>query len=158
MENASKALIIAGAILIAILLISVGIMVMNSVNKPLDEVTSEADSQSAQMFNSKFANYAGSGKSTKEVYSLINTVIATTQNGSRNVGVITIVKRINGQIWMYYTAGVESSDLDTTITKSKSLTIQELKTNIFNNPTFKVSFTYDAKGYIRTITIRQEGI
>ena len=42
MENASKALIIAGAILIAILLISVGILVMNSVNKPIDEAANEA--------------------------------------------------------------------------------------------------------------------
>ena len=62
MENASKALIIAGAILIAILLISVGIMVMNSMNKPLDVAASEADSQAVQMYNSKFAVYEGRNK------------------------------------------------------------------------------------------------
>lgn len=59
MENASKALIIAGAILISILLISVGIMVMNSINKPLDEATKSSEDQAVQMFNAKFSGYSG---------------------------------------------------------------------------------------------------
>ena len=73
MENASKALIIAGAILIAILLISVGIMVMNSMNKPLDQASQEADAQAVQIFNAKFSPYMGKDKTVqtlKSVYSL----------------------------------------------------------------------------------------
>ena len=56
MENASKALIIAGASLVSILLISVGILVMNSMNKPIEQAGREADSQSAQIFNSQFVH------------------------------------------------------------------------------------------------------
>lgn len=62
MENASKALIIAGAILISILLISVGIMVMNSINDPLNQSEDEAKQQAIQMFNSKFTGYSGTQK------------------------------------------------------------------------------------------------
>lgn len=62
MENASKALIIAGAILISILLISVGIMVMNSINDPLNQSEDEAKQQAIQMFNSKFTGYSGPQK------------------------------------------------------------------------------------------------
>ena len=76
MENASKALIIAGAILIAILLISVGIFVLNSMNKPIDQVSQASDSQAVQMFNSKFINYSGQIKTVSEIKSLVMLVIA----------------------------------------------------------------------------------
>ena len=59
MENASKALIIAGAILISILLISVGIIVMNSINDPIDRAGDSAKGQAIEMFNSKFTGYSG---------------------------------------------------------------------------------------------------
>jgi len=59
MENASKALIIAGAILISILLIGIGIVVMNSINAPMEQAQDEATQQAIQMFNSKFSSYAG---------------------------------------------------------------------------------------------------
>ena len=64
MENASKALIIAGAILISILLISVGIIVMNSINDPIDQAGDQAASQAIEMFNSKFTGYAGKQKAS----------------------------------------------------------------------------------------------
>ena len=60
MENASKALIIAGAILISILLISVGIIIMNAINDPVSRTSETAASQAVQIFNSQFTGYAGS--------------------------------------------------------------------------------------------------
>lgn len=59
MENASKALIIAGAILISILLISVGIIIMNAINNPVDQAATSADEYSIQQFNAKFVKYDG---------------------------------------------------------------------------------------------------
>lgn len=61
MENASKALIIAGAILISILLISVGIIIMNAINEPVQQGAGAAQSQAVEIHNSKFTGYAGSG-------------------------------------------------------------------------------------------------
>ena len=57
MENASKALIIAGAILLAILIISLGILIYNQAsgivsNNSMDEVD-------IQTFNNKFTQYGG---------------------------------------------------------------------------------------------------
>ena len=43
---------------------------MNSVNKPLDAASGEADSQAIQMFNAKFTSYAGKDKSAQDVKSL----------------------------------------------------------------------------------------
>ncbi|MBQ3145318.1 MAG: hypothetical protein IJB90_01870 [Clostridia bacterium] len=59
MENASKALIIAGAILISILLISVGIIIMNAINDPVQQGASVAESQAVEIHNSRFTGYAG---------------------------------------------------------------------------------------------------
>ena len=62
MENASKALIIAGARVISIWLISVGIIIMNAVNNPADQVAKAGDSATIQSFNSAFAKYEGTKK------------------------------------------------------------------------------------------------
>ena len=62
MENASKALIIAGAILISILLISVGIIIMNAINNPVQQGASTADSLAVETFNGKFTGYMGRQK------------------------------------------------------------------------------------------------
>ena len=83
MENASKALIIAGAILISILLISVGIIVMNAINDPISQAGSSAESQAIEIFNSKFTAYMGSDLDYNAVKSLFTTV--TSVNGSSDV-------------------------------------------------------------------------
>ena len=74
MENASKALIIAGAILISILLISVGIIIMNAINNPVQQGKNSADSQAIEMFNAKFTSYAGKQKGSvlKGLTSIVN--------------------------------------------------------------------------------------
>ena len=57
MENASKALIIAGAILLAILLISLGIMIYNQAQNTVNNSgMSEAELSS---YNNKFLKYEG---------------------------------------------------------------------------------------------------
>ena len=59
MENASKALIIAGAILISILLISIGVLVINATNKATEGVAGKASAMEIQNFNATFVNYEG---------------------------------------------------------------------------------------------------
>lgn len=76
MENASKALIIAGAILIAILLISIGIILVNSGKDITETGTAGMNSQKIQTFNSKFTAYEGT-KTGAEVRSLISAVQAS---------------------------------------------------------------------------------
>ena len=57
MENASKALIIAGAILLSILIISLGIMVYNNAKNTVGSAS--LDKQEIQTFNSDFEKYVG---------------------------------------------------------------------------------------------------
>ena len=80
MENASKALIIAGAILISILLISLGIVIYNSAKDAAS--TDQMDDFQVSAFNSKFTQYEGK-KSGSQVKSLIDDVLACNANKDR---------------------------------------------------------------------------
>jgi hypothetical protein len=74
MENASKALIIAGAILLAILLISLGIYIFTGAQ----DVTKKSglDSQAVSVVNSAISKYEGSRKSASDVRSVRNEILA----------------------------------------------------------------------------------
>lgn len=76
MENASKALIIAGAILISILLITIGIVLINSGKDITTTGASQMASQNIQTFNSQFTAYEGTVKGS-QVRSLLNAVRAS---------------------------------------------------------------------------------
>lgn len=74
MENASKALIIAGAILLAILIISLGILIYNQAagvvnNNAMSEVE-------AQNFNQKFTQYEGNSVRGSTVRALYQAVLS----------------------------------------------------------------------------------
>lgn len=79
MENASKALIIAGAILLAILLISLGIMIYNQAQSVVDgSGMSEAE---LSTFNNKFTKYEGSQRGSV-VKSMINEIQSNNANNT----------------------------------------------------------------------------
>ena len=74
MENATKALIIAGAVLISILLISVGIMVFNASSDPINQAQNSSEQQAVQMFNEAFSQYLGTNITGQQAKSLISAV------------------------------------------------------------------------------------
>ena len=89
MENASKALIIAGAILLAILLISLGIYVFTGAQDTVQN--SGLESQEASTFNSALVKYEGSNKSASDVRSVKNEIIAANRKlGAESQTLITI--------------------------------------------------------------------
>lgn len=73
MENATKALLIAAAVLIAILIISLGLVIYNQAAETVDSVN--MSSQQIQAFNDQFLKYNGSGKRGTEVNALLKTVL-----------------------------------------------------------------------------------
>ena len=75
MENASKALIIAGAILLSILLISLGIIVVNNTRTTIDKAN--VDQTAAETFNSKFEAYFGTKRTGSEARALMSAVKST---------------------------------------------------------------------------------
>ena len=134
MENASKALIIAGAILLAILLISLGIMIFNQAQ---DTVSNSGMSEAeVTSFNNKFLKYEGNLKGTM-VKSLIQEVQATNAGSDENDGITVTV------------------DYTGTKTAATALpTNQEAPetSRIINNNTYEVTLTY-SNGRVSKITV-----
>ena len=74
MENASKALIIAGAILLAILIISLGILIYNQASSVVnDNAMSQVELQN---FNQQFTQYEGPSVRGSTVRALYQAVLA----------------------------------------------------------------------------------
>ena len=126
MENASKALIIAGAILLSILIISLGIMVYNNAKGTVNDAN--LDAESAQAFNAKWTPYKGT-QSGARLNNLIETVRTHNATNSRKVK-------------------IAFKDLDATDVQA---TIDGLGTYA-NSASATVSLAYSG-GYVSTITI-----
>ncbi len=71
MENASKALIIAGAILLSILIIGLGMFIYQQASGAMEGAN--MDSEKANAYNQKFKNYEGtiSGTNARALYEAI---------------------------------------------------------------------------------------
>ena len=131
MENASKALIIAGAILLAILLISLGIMVFNQASNTVSNSGMTDAERTA--FNQKFLKYEGE-QTGNMVKALIQEVIV---NNSQSENADRIVK-INDK-----TGG----DLKTSTIPGKNIKIE-------TNKKYKVTMVY-TNGIIQGITVSE---
>ena len=77
MENASKALIIAGAILISIMVISLGVYIFNKTGGTAkNSVETRMGEQEIQAFNSRITPYLGQSVPGSQVNALIQYVIS----------------------------------------------------------------------------------
>ena len=75
MENASKALLIAGAILLCILIIAIGMFIYNSASSTITDSLTSLSTQEVEAFNNQFSSYQGIQKGTN-VKNLIGKLIA----------------------------------------------------------------------------------
>ena len=75
MENASKALIMAGAVLVAILIVSLSVVIFNNFSKSVKD-NANMDEQEIANFNSKLTPYMGENISGSQVNALIQLVIS----------------------------------------------------------------------------------
>ena len=82
MENATKALLIAAAVLIAILIISFALIIYNMASETAGNVNlSEAE---ATQFNSKFTAYEGTNVSGAEINAMLTAVLTHNQLETKN--------------------------------------------------------------------------
>jgi len=80
MENASKALIIAGAILISILIIGLGVFIYQQAATTVSNAN--LNSQEAMAHNGQFQSYIGNTESQSDVKQLMNTITANNVTGT----------------------------------------------------------------------------
>ena len=142
MENASKALIIAGAIMVSIMIISLGVYIFNNFGGAAKEgAIKKLTEQEIGAFNSRITPYLGQSIPGSEVNALIQYVISNDLNCVKsgethkaikitfptsglievkddNVAGIDGIKRVDTSSGKYYivNGGYDSNGLITTIT------------------------------------------
>lgn len=149
MENASKALLIAGAVLIVIVLISVGMMIVNSSQDVTDQVGDLTTSQSVSTFNNQFNKYQGNqkGSAVKKLLEEVVTSNKTNENTSKHYVNVNIkndnaIMNMNG-------AGVFSYSDAASLTQAASKITTSAKYEV-------VMDNVDTDGYINEITITKK--
>lgn len=135
MENASKALIIAGAILISILIIALGVFIYQRASGIASD-TGSMDSTKLQSINQPFENYEGEAVSGSDVRALCDLV--RTNNNKYQTSAPDRVITIAG--------------------KSTAADIAEYKATIDSAKTYKVTITGYVtsganEGVVQTITV-----
>ena len=96
MENATKALLIAAAVLVAILIISLGLVVFNMAAETVNN-NSSLSAQEIQAFNDQFTQYEGDNVRGTRVNSLLKTALNNniTQQQEGNEGKIVTITPIS---------------------------------------------------------------
>ncbi len=114
MDNASKALVMAGAILIAVMLISLGVLLFTQARERTVGLIGATDTDIVNSHNQTFQNYVGVNKSQSQVRALVSQINAYNLNieQSNQFGVVNITGTgIKGSAAAGYT-------LDETATKN----------------------------------------
>ena len=146
MENASKALIIAGAILLAILLISLGIMIFNQAQSAIDG--SGMSDAELTAFNQKFTKYEGKQKGST-IRSMVQEVMANNNSSEASDETRISINVANGAA-----AGVSTSGTADLVKLDAGSNAQPYFGPTFKNTiTYTVSFNYD-KGRIVIIDVK----
>lgn len=146
MENASKALIIAGAILLSVLLISLGILVFQNAKGTISDTN--LDSEVSQTFNNKIAQYCGKKKNSNDMNGLIAAI--SSSNGAQK-----------GKADQHYISVTVANTIGATYYTGDSVTADQAKTGNASYPNFSAGITYEASygvddnGYINSVTIKK---
>lgn len=142
MENASKALIIAGAILLAIAIIGVAMAVFQGVSGTITGGAESLSTQEIQAYNQEFTTYEGQKRGTL-VRNLCDSVSAhnrMAEDPSRTIAVIF------GSAATDPTPAPTEEDAAGTTTAE----INTVKNQILSGRTYNVSFGYDASSGLVT--------
>ena len=140
MENASKALILAGSILIAIIIISLGVMIFNNYSNSVKNNTS-LDRQTIAAFNRRIDPYIGDNKSASQVNTLRDIAISINNNA-----------KVEGGSMQYVNMTLNGSEVTSYDTSNNTVTIKNVKAE--TGKFYKVEPTYNPDtGLINTITV-----
>ena len=147
MENASKALIIAGAILLAILIISLGIMIYNQASGVVD--SNAMDEAAVTSFNQRFRQYEGDNIRGANVNAMIDTIIQNNLTNSDDPS--KQIKIDNSGATWNLTNGATKYGGEAGTAPTSTSTHGSAQTG----KSYSVEFTADSKsGYIKLVIIK----
>ena len=144
MENASKALLMAAAILICILLIGVGMMVFNGAQNSIGGALSKMDENEKLMFNQPFTNYEGERVSGSNVRALIRQAIS---NNSAN-------QDVDGKL---VSISIDGTAITATPEALNTNEMSAASAKVNTGATYKVVLEYNEYGLVNNIVATKNG-
>lgn len=143
MENASKALIIAGAILISIMIVSLGVLLFNRMSGTAKEMAN-MNEQEIAAFNSKITPYLGDSISGSQVNALIQYVI------SNDLACIQSGETFKA-ITIEFPTGEDTNTIYVDGNVLNGTNVKRVETG--SGKYYTVDGTYDSNGLITTIKV-----
>lgn len=139
MENASKALIIAGAIILSILIIGLGMFIYQQAAGAMNGAN--LDPQKANAYNQEFTNYAGtiSGANARSLYSVI---------ASHN-------RSYTDDYSQQVTLTIDGGELDESTIFEPDAAPTMPSNTLKAGQTYHVTFQYNKSGYITKCNIQR---
>lgn len=146
MENSSKALLVAGAMLVCILLVAVVMFVSNGSQGTINDAMSSMSTQEIDAFNMQFTMYEGE-QTGANIKSLVGTLISNSNTNQDEVSKIPGV---------YFES--KDSNLDSGIPESGNTSnyikeLEEIKKNVDTKHKYWIEITYQDIGIIDYINI-----
>lgn len=144
MENASKALLIAGAILICILLIGVGMIIYQGAIGNIEEGLGQMSQQEKMMFNEPYINYEGEKVSGNKVKALIGNAMS---NNSTN-------QEIEGKL---VSISIDGTEITATKDQLNTNLMSSARAKINTGATYTVVLEYSDAGLVNKAVITKNG-
>ena len=151
MENASKALLIAGAILLSILIIAIGMYIFTSAKKTITESTSSMSTQEIKAFNDQFTEYEGA-QAGSNVKALIGILIANADTYRDEMEKIPSLcandkTHFGGNAFNCKRPGQANN------TENYIKTLGQIRNNIEDKHTYWLEFTFGKNGLVDQIIL-----
>lgn len=155
LENSTKALLIAGAVLICIILISIGVFIVNNANNVISTSGDVSNTYSLEVWNKQFSVYEGK-QSGRNVKKLLDTVITANSTKNANsiiedIGIYCSDSDVLSQITDYETKRTLSGNRYYGVRYKQNILMVENAIN--NSSTYKISFELNDGGYVWKIHI-----
>ena len=148
MENASKALIIAGAILLSILIIAIGMYIYNSSTNSIYSAADQISAQDQEAFNSQWTSYE-ENQPGSSVKSMISRLIS---NASTNQAEKTKLPNL-----IYEATSGSSATIESTINDTNIAGFNSARSQIQTKHTYYIELHYSNEtSLVDCITIHYE--
>lgn len=150
MENASKALIIAGAILISIMIIGLGAAIFSKAKSNVN--SQNLNSEVAQAQNEKFSSYIGDRMTASEVKSLMSVIRTNNITGASSDDVKTVYVFFDNKL-------TDSAEVSSAVKSGKTYHVYVKNSKAVKDsdaekePTDENAESYYSNGYIRVICV-----
>lgn len=157
MENATKALLIAAAVLIAIVLIAMGIKLLSSTQGAINQSGEVASDLEASIFNSKFEAYEGKAVKGSQVKQLARKIIQNNEANIINKSATDVLEKYDKNKIIYINLYNKDDHPDAQDLASQDVINNWINQKLNINSTYSVSIIeyHEENGLVKRFKIRE---